>query len=361
MVKGLGVKGVVRLLECFGSASNIFAQSVDSLIGEAELREDVARNVASRSSFAAAERELKYCRKHGIRPVASTDSEYPQIMRETSDYPHVLYVNGSVEALSKRTITFVGTRRMTHYGERVCNELVRGLAERLPDLCVVSGLAYGIDAAIHRAALSNGVPTVAVIANALPDVTPTAHTALARDIVAHGGAIVTELHSQTHQNGSYYISRNRVMAAASYGTVVIESGASGGSLATAGFADGYNRAVMAVPGRITDLYSLGANILIRNRKAQPVLSAEDIISELMWDMDLPVETVIAAKTDDVAASLLPVERRILECFGNSDTASTSELSERSGMSFGELAAHLMSMEIAGAVRQLPGNIFERLF
>lgn len=360
MVRGLGVKGVVHLLECFGSAERIFAQPLDGLVSHAELREDVARRIVSRESLAAAEREAAYCRRHDILTVASTDPEYPQIMRETDDYPHVLYVRGSVEALSKRTVTFVGTRRMTPYGERACNMLVGGLAERLPDLCIVSGLAYGIDAASHRAALLNGVPTVAVVANALPDVTPAAHTQLARDIVAHGGAIVSELPSNTKQNGSFFISRNRIMAALGYGTVVVESDAGGGSLATAKFADGFNRSVMAVPGRVTDRFSSGTNLLIRNRKAQAVLSAGDIISELMWDLDLPAAEAAAVRDDGIFDSLLPAEQELLRAFGNADTLSTAELSECSGMSFGELSAHLMSMEIAGAVRQLPGNMFERV-
>ena len=360
MVAGLGTRGVVHLLDCFGSAADIFAQPLDALVGVAQLREDAARNIVSKASFAAAEREIAYCRKHGIAAVASTDADYPQIMRETVDYPHVVYVCGSVGALSRRTITVVGTRRMTPYGERACNTLVQGLAERLPDICIVSGLAFGIDSAAHRAALVSGVPTVAVVANALPDVTPTAHTALARDILDHGGAVITELHSQTKQNGSYFISRNRIMAALGYGTVVVESDAGGGSLATAKFADDYNRPVMAVPGRISDRFSLGTNLLIRNRKAQAVLSAEDVVTELMWDLDLPSQSVAAVTDNAVAESLLPVERQILECFGNADTLSTAELMDRCGLNFGELSAHLMSMEISGAVRQLPGNIFEKL-
>ena len=358
LVPSLGVKGAVHLLECFGSAERIFAQPLDSLVERARLREDVARNIVSKVSFSAAEREAAYCRRHNIQTVASTDAEYPQIMRETDDYPHVLYVCGNVGALSKRTITIVGTRRITPYGERACNMLVEGLAERLPDLCIVSGLAYGIDAAAHRAALVNGVSTVAVVANALPSVSPVPHTDLARDIIDKGGAVITELHSQTKQNGSYFISRNRIMASLGYGTVVVESAASGGSLATAMFADSYNRSVMAVPGRITDSRSSGTNLLIRNRKAQAVLSAGDIISELMWDLDLPAA---ASKQDSsLLESLVPAERALLECFGNADTLSTAELAERTGLGIGELSAHLMSMEIAGAVRQLPGNIFEKL-
>ena len=361
MVAALGTKGVVHLLDTFGSAERIFDATADQLVGEAMLREDVARNIVSRASFAAAEKEIAYCRKHNIKAIASTDPEYPQIMRECNDYPHVLYVLGEVEPLQKRTITFVGTRRMTPYGERACNTLIQGLAERIPDLCIVSGLAYGIDAAAHRASIAYGAATVATVANPLPEVTPRSHTDLARDIIAHGGAIISELPSSTKMNGSYYISRNRIMAALGYGTVVVESAASGGSLATAKFADSYNRSVMAVPGRITDSASQGANLLIRNRKAQAVMSALDIADELMWELDLPSTPAAKEQTvREIADSLLPVERDILRCFGNADTLSLAQLGNASGLSAGELSAHMLSLELAGAVRQLPGNIYEKL-
>lgn len=358
-VPSLGVKGVVHLLETFGSAERVFAASADELVQRAQLRRDVAENLRSPLPFAAAEREIAYCARHGIKMTASTDPEYPRMLRETNDYPHVLYVLGSVEALSMRTITFVGTRRITPYGERACNMLIEGLAGRVPDLCIVSGLAYGVDAAAHRAAIARGVPTVAVVANPLPSVTPVPHTDLARDIVAHGGAIVSELPSSTKQNGSLFISRNRIMAALGHGTVVVESAAGGGSLATAKFADGYDRSVMAVPGRITDTCSQGTNMLIRNRKAQAVLSADDIAAELMWELELPRATR-EERDAAVASALLPVERRLLECFGSGDTATASELADRSGMGIGELSAHMMSLELSGAVRMLPGNVYEKL-
>ena len=233
MTPGIGVKGAVHLLEHFGSAARIFAASADELTEGAGLRPDIARQLLQRKAFAAAEREIAYCRRHGIAVVASTDSGYPPLLRETPDYPAVLYIKGNAEALTARCLTLVGTRRATPYGQAMCDRLVGELAERVPGLCVVSGLAFGIDIAAHRAALTAGIPTVAVLANALPEVTPAQHTAIARDIVEHGGALVTELHSQTRQNGSFYVARNRIIAALSAGCIVVESPDSGGSLLTA--------------------------------------------------------------------------------------------------------------------------------
>lgn len=357
LTRGLGTKGVAHLLEVFGSATAVFEASEEELIRRAELRPELARALSRREALAVAEREAEYCHRHSIRVVASTDEEYPALLREADDFPHILYVRGDVGALSRRTISFVGTRRMTPYGERACSELIAGLAARVPDLCIVSGLAFGIDSAAHRAALLNSVPTVAVVANPLPGVTPTQHTSLAEDIIAHGGAIVSELPSSTRQKGCYYISRNRLIAALGCGTVVVESHAGGGALTTARFADDYNRSVMALPGRITDSASAGTNHLIRSRRAQLVASAEDIISELMWDLDLPA---VAPTTIDTTLDLTPDEKGLLCCFRTSDPLSVGELMELSGMQSGELSALLMSLELAGAVRLLPGNMYEKL-
>lgn len=357
MTPGVGVKAAVHLLEYFGDARRIFAASEEELVGGAALRRDVARALVRRTAFAAAERELLYCHRHGIVAVASTDEVYPPLLRETPDYPHVLYVVGDVSALRMRCLSMVGTRDATPYGERMCDELVRGLAARLPDLCVVSGLAFGIDVAAHRAALAAGVRTVAVLAASLPEVTPAQHRAVARDIVASGGALVTELHGQVRQKGTFYLARNRIIAGLSAGTVVVESPCSGGSLMTAHCADGYDRCVMAVPGRAVDAASRGANLLIRNRKAQLVLSAGDIIAELMWD----VEPAAAAPQPQPEPPVLTAdEAGLLTCFRSSDPLSTEELGALCGLSAGELSVLLLGLEVAGAVRQLPGNRYVRI-
>ena len=266
MTPGIGIKGAVHLLELFGDARSIFAATADELVAKAGLRPDTAQQIVRRKGFPAAEKELAHCRRNDIAAVASTDPEYPALLREIPDYPHVIYIKGCVEALSARCISIVGTREATPYGQTACNRLVEGLAERIPGLSVVSGLAFGIDVAAHRAALAAGVPTVAVVANPLPGVTPAQHTDVARDILARGGALVTELHSQSKQNGNFYLARNRIIAGLSAGCIVVESPDSGGSLFTAHCADSYDRTVMAVPGRITDRASAGTNHLIRNRK-----------------------------------------------------------------------------------------------
>ncbi|WP_418982434.1 DNA-processing protein DprA [Alistipes sp.] len=357
MTPGIGVKGSVHLLEVFGDARRIFAATLDELTSEAQLRPDLAKQIVRRTGFGPAERELAYCRRHGIVPIASTDPEYPPLLREIPDYPPVIYVKGDPAILTARCLSMVGTREATPYGKTMCSRLVEGLAERVSDLCLVSGLAFGIDVAAHSAALEGRVPTVAVLANALPEVTPAQHTSVAREIVAQGGALVTEYHSQIRQNGTGYLTRNRLIAALSAGCVIVESPESGGSLVTAAYADDYHRTVMAVPGRVTDPMSKGTNHLIATRKATIIRSAGDIIREMGWDLS-PDAAVQAPRP--ATPQLTPDEAGLLGCFRTGDPLAVEELAALCGLDPGTLATLLVGLELAGAVRQLPGNRYMKI-
>lgn len=354
---GLGSKGVAHLLACFGSAERIFAAGEEALRKAAHLREEAVRNLLHRSGMRAAEQEWAYCQKHGIVPLASTDLDYPALLREIDDFPHILYGMGNLDALHGPCLSVVGTREYSPYGERVCGYLIRTLAERVPDLVIVSGLAFGIDSICHRLALECGLRTVAVVANPLPRITPSQHSRLGEEILHSGGAIVSELPSSTKQNGSYFVPRNRIIAGLSEGTLLIESAASGGSLLTAQFADGYNRVVMAVPGRVGDRTAQGTNTLIRNRKAQMVLSAEDIIQELMWDLR---PGRVEPATREELPPLTADEEGLLGCFRSDDPLTLAELKELTALDTGALTALLVGLELSGEVRQLPGNRYEKL-
>jgi len=268
LTPGIGPKGAVHLLDVFGSAEAVFSASADELIEKARLRPELARAILQKKAFADAEREVKHCRKHGIEIIASTDAQYPALLRETADYPHVLYVLGSPEALGKTTLTMVGTRRMTPYGQQMADRLIGELADRVADTVIVSGLAFGIDTACHRAALAFGMPTVGIIASA------------------------------------------------------------------------------------------GTNLLIRTQRAQMVCTGEDIVREMMWDQNRPGDLI--DRPTAAPAALTRDEEGLLGCFRTDDPISAEELCELSGLGFGELSALLLGLEMAGAVRQLPGNRYMKL-
>lgn len=359
-VRGLGSRGIVQLLDAAGSAEELFRMSVGDLVRGYGLREDVAEQIARRETFRDAEREVAYCRKHNICAIAASDDDYPALLREADDRPHVLFVQGNVEALSMRTLTMVGTREATSSGLHVVDRLVSGLCDKLGDLCIVSGLAYGIDAASHRAALTYGAKSVAVVANVLPEVSPSQHRALADEILRSGGALVSELHSQSKQNGRMFISRNRIIAALSMGTLVVESGVSGGALATADMADGYYRTVMAVPGRITDSASMGCNNLIRSGKARMVLTPNDILEDLDWKPNIKVAAATEEESDERIEALSPQQRAVLEAMASGDTINWSQLHESTGLSIGELSMVTFELEMQGLIRALPGQRYEKI-
>ena len=357
----LGVRGIVHLLDRFGSAAAIFAAGADALCSHAGLREDVARHIAAHEGFREAERELDYCRRHGIQPIASTDADYPQMMlRGTADYPHVIYIRGDASVLNRRTLSVVGTRRCSAASEGECLRIVEGLARQIPDLTIVSGLAFGIDSHAHRAAIACGVPTVAVIPEVLPDVYPTTHRALADDIVARGGVLLTELNSATRRNPSLYlIPRNRIIAATGEGLLVVESPANGGSLVTAGLADSYNRTVMALPGRPTDNRSAGCNALIRRNMAQLVCTADDIIDSLGWPSAAaaaPLQSDAAVEID--TSQMSGDERRIATILADGQPLDPDTIASLGGMDIGTVLSTLMILEINGSVRALPGNLYQ---
>jgi DNA processing protein len=354
---GIGVKTALALLSEFGTAEAVYAASPAELMRRGGLREVLANRIPRRESHRQAETELKYIKKHDLTAIASTDADYPPLMREMNDYPHVLYLRGDAGALQKRTVSMVGTRKISTYGQTMCDRLVRELSERVPDLCIVSGLAFGIDVHCHRAALRYGVATVAVLPCALADVVPAQHADIARDILRHGGAIVSECHSNSKQAGDFYIPRNRIIAGLSEGTVVVEAGHGSGALATADFAFGYNRILMAVPGRATDEVAFGTNNLIKNNRAAMVCSGEDIIRAVGWDLYDPE---VGEKPAKPAPGISDDARGLLGCFPSGNGVSLDALTELTALSPTALAPILLELEFASLVRRLPGGHYEKI-
>lgn len=358
---GLGNKSIAHLVDTFGSARAIFSASEVELASRAGLREGVARSIVAREGVAAAEREVRYCEKHHIYAIAATDEVYPPLLRECPDRPHVIFAQGNISILTQPAVAFVGTRTITTYGQNIGQRLVQQLHERRSDVVIVSGLAFGNDENAHKAALEVGAPTVAVIANALPEVNPAGNRQLADRILSSGGAIITEVSSQHKNAGQLYPSRNRIIAGVSSGTVVVESPYEGGSLITAEYALGYARTVMAVPGRAFDKSSYGSNLLIKHNKASMVCSGGDIVYELGWDaQESGGETFAPTVSPTETVHLQPDERALLEAIGVGGVVEYETLVARTGFAPARVVALLTSLELCDLVRVLPGRKCERV-
>jgi DNA processing protein len=353
METGLNYGTVVHLVETFGSAAAVYAATPGELTERAELNAATAHALGQKRAHKTAENELKYMARNGIAALASTDAAYPDMLRECNDYPHILYIKGDPAALSAPTVSMVGTRRINAYGTAVCNRLVSDMARAMPELVIVSGLAFGVDVACHKAAIDSGLRTVGVLANPLPEVYPSAHYRVGEDMIRRGGAIVSELSSKDHPNKARFLQRNRIIAGMSQGTIVVQSPASGGSMITASLADGYNRCLMAPPANLGDAMSEGTNLLLRRQKARMVCSAADVFEELGWGA---ADEVAGARQENkpVGEGL----RVVYECICEGGKLSAEQIETRTGIAAAKLMEMLLDLECDGFIRQA-GSRYEK--
>ena len=298
-------------------------------------------------------KEMEWAEGGHIQCIAYTDPRYPQRLRECTDPPMVLFYRGSADLNARHILSIVGTRRITDYGRNVIARLVRDLAQACPDIVIISGLAYGVDIHSHRAALENNLETVAVLAHGMDKIYPTLHRSTAIQMLAQGG-LLTEFPSGTPVDKFNFVQRNRIVAGCSDATIVIESATKGGSLITAELAQDYGREVFAVPGRITDQYSAGCNKLIDNNGAHALLDAGSVLDTLGWG------SAKAVSDESTADGILPVsnltddEQAIVRVLQGHDRFETNQLSLQTGIPIGKLSGILLSMEMKGLVRNLPG-------
>jgi DNA processing protein len=271
-----------------------------------------------------------------ISRISFKDSAYPDMLRHIDKPPTHINVLGT---LPKGTyVGIVGTRKPTAYGEKVTYQLASGLAAA--GAVIVSGLAIGLDGIAHRAALDAGGKVVAVLAHGLDRIYPLRHRSLGREILATGGALISEYDEGEVPLPFHFVERNRIIAGISVGLIVTEAAARSGTLITARDAAAAGRTIMAVPGNITSAFSAGPNNLIRTG-AIPITSAADAIVALGFHAREAVP-VPAASRD---------EAKLLKLLGT--TASTSDqLIEASGLSPAEFANIISLMEITGKVRNL---------
>ncbi len=300
-----------------------------------------------------ARKEIDHMKAHHIRAAFLMDDDYPMRLSHIPDAPIVVYALGEADLDSRHVINVVGTRKPTPYGIDFTRQLVTDLAAYFPDLVVVSGLAYGIDAEAHRSAMDAGVATVAVVAHGLNMIYPAAHRDLARQIIKKGGALVTEYPFDTNPYRQRFLERNRIVAGLSDVTVVAESDVKGGAMSTANTAFSYSRDVMALPGRITDKLSSGCNYLIRKEKAHIITSAADLIELTGWQpLDLKVDTT----QRNLFPELEGEAKLIYETLRYSrDPMPTDRLHSLTLIPVPKLMGILADMEFDGIVIHHPGN------
>lgn len=283
-LKGINPTLARELLAHTGSEQEFFRATDRQLSSMMGFSNRIFDRTYRESLIEKARRETDFITANSIRTLYFSETGYPKRLLEAEDAPLMLFTLGNASLDKGRMLSIVGTRHATNYGISFIESLLRDLKEKMADpLTIVSGLALGIDAAAHKNALRNSIPTAAVLAHGLNMIYPAQHRSLAAEIVRSKGILATEYSSSDPVHKGNFIARNRIVAALSDATLVVESANKGGALITARLAAGYNRDVFALPGRTSDRFSQGCNRLIADHCAALVQTADDIIEAMNWN------------------------------------------------------------------------------
>ncbi|MCX4331593.1 MAG: DNA-processing protein DprA [Muribaculaceae bacterium] len=357
-IRGMNLTLGRELLSLVGSEREFFALSETRLryLTQSNTRIHIYSDEYRARILAEAAAEAIFIESNNIDAIYFTDPGYPRRLLECDDAPLMLYGCGNLDLNSYRMIGIVGTRHATPVGLDFTRRLVAELAEKVSNIVIVSGLAYGIDIAAHRAALGSNVPTIGVMATGLNTIYPAEHRTTAMEIASRGGALLTEYGHITPIHKANFVARNRIVAGLCDCVVVVESAEKGGALITANLAVGYNRDVFAMPGRVTDTYSAGCNRLIAGNMAMLIRDAEDLCRAMRWPM---------RKASRELSPALPIElntdeSKIVNYLEQTPDASLAQLTAATGFAVGKLMSLLIDMEFRGMVLALPGGRYQKV-
>ncbi|MCC8072347.1 MAG: DNA-processing protein DprA [Bacteroidales bacterium] len=301
-----------------------------------------------------AEAEAAFVNSHNIHTLWLTDPEFPTRLLDCVDAPILLYATGTTDLNSHRILAIVGTRHATPYGIDFVNHLVAYLASHLAEpVVILSGLAFGIDIAAHKAALQYGLPTVGVLAHGLNTIYPAQHRSVAVEMVGRDGMLLTEYRTSDAIHRGNFVARNRIVAGMCDALVVAESAKKGGAMITAHLASEYGRDVFAVPGRISDAYSAGCNSLIQRKIGGLITSGEDLVSEMGW----PTKAQEEAKVQSIFPVYTTDEQEVIDYLTANSQAQINQMAVALNRNIGALMALLIEMEFKHYILKYPGGIY----
>lgn len=358
LVSGVGPQRLRALLAHFETPSSVFRASRSALLQVEDIGTQTAEAILTFDGHDAVEREMERAEQFDATLVPPWEDRFPTRLREIYDPPALLWMRGNLRPNEEPMITIVGTRRCTDYGRAQAHHFASALARR--GFTIVSGLAYGIDAAAHKGALDAGGRTLAVLGSGVGRIYPQKHTGLARRI-ADNGAVLSEYALEADPDASNFPERNRILSGVALGTLVVESYSEGGSLITARLALEQNREVFAVPGPVNKDSSRGTNRLIQRGHAKLVLDVDDLLEELPQVIPEREE-----ETDDVQPDRpsipddeLSEEQKCLYEALTDTPEHIDALCEETGLDPSTALVHLLDLEFKGLVRQMAGKQFYR--
>jgi DNA processing protein len=352
MIPGAGSIFVRKLIGITGSPEALFNESKKNLLKIPQIPRHVVDNIHKKEFRENAEHELSYIISENIKTTFFQDDNFPVRLNECYDAPVLLYYKGNPDFNKRKIVSIVGTRRSSHYGSGMVEKIVKGLSESDPNISIVSGLAYGIDIMAHKSALRHNLESMAVLAHGMDDLYPPKHKDTAMKMMEHGG-LITEYTKSTIPESHNFVKRNRIVAGMSDATLVIESGVKGGAMITANLAFSYNREVMAVPGNVGNYYSAGCNYLIKSQKASVIESADDLLKLMNWDLKNKKKSI----QKRLFVQLKPHEEKIYNLLQEHRTLSLNDIGLKSELMISQVSMALLSLELEGLIKSLPGNMF----
>jgi DNA processing protein len=364
LTPALGPKRIVDAMLQMGTPSLVFALGLTELEG-LRFPAQSAQFIFDGKARRAAEEEWGKVAAQGATIVTYGCPEYPERLKEIYDPPPVLWVKGNAKLLSRPAIAVVGTRHPTPYGTGIAEMLSRDLAARR--LLIVSGMARGIDSCAHKGALQARTPTVAVWGTGVDVIYPKENKKLAEEILATGGAILSELPLGTFPAPQNFPRRNRILSGISVGVLVVEAGENSGTRVTARCAAEQNRDLYAVPGNVTSKGSWTPNTLIK-QGAKLVATWEDVWEDLPSQVRIELEAEAPTESkSEMTASLLPdpvlrpQEAMVLEVLRTDESLQIDEILGmlETQLTSSEVFTALFELEMAGRVRSLPGKQYVR--
>lgn len=343
-----------KLIAYCGGAEAVFKEPKKNLLLIPGIGSVIANSIVSQDLLSVAEFEMTFMDQNNIKPIYFLDDDYSFRLKQCGDAPILLYTQGTIDLNAKKIISIVGTRRATDYGKHSTERLIEGLSD-FDDVLVVSGLAYGIDIAAHKACLKYNVPTLAVLAHGLDRIYPQLHSQVSKEIQKQGG-LISDFMSGTPPNRENFPKRNRIIAGLADATLVVEARKKGGALITADIANSYSRDVFAVPGRVGDKNSEGCNNLIRRNQAALVQSSVDIGYLMNWDKEVPKNE---GKQVSLFLDLDKDEQEVMGILASKEKLNLDLIALQTKLSIPRIMQVLLQLELKGFVRTLPGNLYAK--
>ena len=355
LIPGVGNILIKQLISYCGSAAAVFKSKKHHLSKIPGIGTVNASTICKAKTFEKAEEILKNAENKGIAVYFYTDKCYPKNLKQIYDAPAVVYVKGPADLNREKIVGIVGTRNATSYGKEITEKIISGLKKHNP--LIVSGLAYGIDIHAHRQALKANIPTLGIMANGLDIIYPSHHKSTVNEMMAQQGGLLSEYATGIKPDPHNFPARNRIIAGISDVLIIVEAARQGGALITANIADSYNKDIFAVPGNITNQYSEGCNLLIRNHKANIFTQVGDLEKHMAWDMPAAPKTGSDSwKNHELRCT--DEELKIVQTIKQQKSGMLiDDISFKTQLPINRVANLLLQMEFKGIIKALPGKKF----